>query len=160
MNPQDGEPAAPADTPMLSGATPLPYHLRLLALVAELADALHSKCSVFGRVGSSPTQGTIMTPPVEIDRRGLLLPGDQNEWLLRVCNESRSGHTSIEAHLLRREDYNLSARSCKCLTFRLKSSGELLEPLLCTLISSNSPRAELLDLIASRAVTTENERIY
>lgn len=77
VNPQDGEPVAPAATPVLSGATTLPYHLRLLALVAELADALHSKCSVFGRVGSSPTQGTIMTPPVEIDRRGLLLPGLQ-----------------------------------------------------------------------------------
>lgn len=32
------------------------------ALVAELVDALDSKSSVFGRVGSIPTQGTIKDP--------------------------------------------------------------------------------------------------
>ena len=31
------------------------------ALVAELVDALDSKSSVFGRVGSIPTQGTLKT---------------------------------------------------------------------------------------------------
>ena len=38
----------------------------LNALVAELVDALDSKSSVFGRVGSIPTQGTTNHKKVEL----------------------------------------------------------------------------------------------